>query len=70
SMIVSSMVQSSMPWWQAWICVWLGYGIVTPFHVLNARPGPMFYATFSVVNCTNFGTLGRSSRFFNRGAMA
>ena len=48
-MIVSSMVQLGLSWWQSWICVWLGYGIVSPFIVLNARPGAMHHITFPVV---------------------
>ncbi|KAJ6627816.1 permease for cytosine/purines, uracil, thiamine, allantoin-domain-containing protein [Mycena sp. CBHHK59/15] len=45
-MIVSSMVQLGLSWWQAWICVWIGYGFVSPFIVLNARPGAIFHITF------------------------
>ncbi|KIJ59374.1 hypothetical protein HYDPIDRAFT_162483 [Hydnomerulius pinastri MD-312] len=69
-MIVSSMIQLGMSWWQAWICVWLGYGIVTPFLVLNARPGAIFHVTFPVVNRTSFGVFGSMWCVFNRGAMA
>ncbi|OJA08369.1 hypothetical protein AZE42_01006 [Rhizopogon vesiculosus] len=57
-MIVSSMIQLGMSWWQAWICVWLGYGIATPFLVLNARPGAIFHVTFPIVNRTSFGMFG------------
>ncbi|KAF8843912.1 NCS1 nucleoside transporter family [Paxillus ammoniavirescens] len=69
-MIVSSMIQLGMSWWQAWICVWLGYGLVTPFLVLNARPGAIFHVTFPVVNRTSFGVFGSLWCVFNRGAMA
>jgi NCS1 family nucleobase:cation symporter-1 len=57
-MIVSSMIQLGMSWWQAWICVWLGYGIVAPFLVLNARPGAIFHVMFPIVNRTSFGMFG------------
>ncbi|KAG2124441.1 permease for cytosine/purines, uracil, thiamine, allantoin-domain-containing protein [Suillus clintonianus] len=57
-MIVSSMIQLGMSWWQAWICVWLGQGIATPFLVLNARPGAIFHVTFPIVNRTSFGMFG------------
>ncbi|KAI6019769.1 permease for cytosine/purines, uracil, thiamine, allantoin-domain-containing protein [Pisolithus orientalis] len=57
-MIVSSMIQLGMSWWQAWICVWLGYGIATPFLVLNARPSAVLHVTFPVVNRTSFGIFG------------
>ncbi|KDQ58522.1 hypothetical protein JAAARDRAFT_155037 [Jaapia argillacea MUCL 33604] len=69
-MIVSSMVQLGLSWWQAWICVWLGYGIVAPFIVLNARPGAMHHITFPVVARTSFGLWGSLWCTFNRGVMA
>lgn len=69
-MIVSSMVQLGLSWWQAWICVWVGYGIVSPFIVLNARPGAVFHVTFPVVARTSFGLYGSLWTTFNRAAMA
>ncbi|KAF8911262.1 permease for cytosine/purines, uracil, thiamine, allantoin-domain-containing protein [Mucidula mucida] len=69
-MIVSSMVQNKLSWWQAWICVWIGYGVVAPFIVLNARPGAVFHVTFPVVARTSFGLYGSLWCTFNRGAMA
>ncbi|KAF9010252.1 permease for cytosine/purines, uracil, thiamine, allantoin-domain-containing protein [Cyathus striatus] len=69
-MIVSSMVQLGLSWWQAWICVWLGYGFVAPFICLNARPGAKFHITFPVVARTSFGLYGSLWCTFNRGAMA
>ncbi|KAJ6595835.1 permease for cytosine/purines, uracil, thiamine, allantoin-domain-containing protein [Mycena vulgaris] len=69
-MIVSSMVQLGLSWWQAWICVWIGYGIVSPFIVLNARPGAIFHVTFPVVARTSFGLYGSLWTTFNRAAMA
>ncbi|KAI0696837.1 permease for cytosine/purines, uracil, thiamine, allantoin-domain-containing protein [Cytidiella melzeri] len=69
-MIVSSMVQLGLSWWQAWICVWLGYSVVAPFIVLNARPGAMYHITFPVVARTSFGLWGSLWPVFNRGVMA
>ncbi|KAJ8481865.1 hypothetical protein ONZ51_g5709 [Trametes cubensis] len=69
-MIVSSMVQLGLSWWQAWICVWIGYGVVSPFIVANARPGAVFHVTFPVVARTSFGVWGSLWCVFNRGAMA
>ncbi|KAG8691537.1 hypothetical protein FRC11_001841 [Ceratobasidium sp. 423] len=69
-MIVSSMITDGLSWWQAWICVWVGYGIVAPFIVLNARPGAMQHITFPVVARTSFGLWGSLWCTFNRGAMA
>ncbi|KAF8518708.1 permease for cytosine/purines, uracil, thiamine, allantoin-domain-containing protein [Hysterangium stoloniferum] len=68
--IVSSMVQLGLSWWQAWLCVWVGYGVVAPFLVLNARPGAIFHITFPVVARTSFGLWGSLWCTFNRGVMA
>ncbi|KAI0729848.1 permease for cytosine/purines, uracil, thiamine, allantoin-domain-containing protein [Fomitopsis betulina] len=56
--IASSMVDAGLSWWQAWICVWIGYGVVAPFIVLNARPGAKFHITFPVVARASFGIWG------------
>ncbi|TFK50322.1 NCS1 nucleoside transporter family [Heliocybe sulcata] len=69
-MIVSSMIQLGMSWWQAWICVTLGYGLSTPFLVLNSRPGCVYHVTFPVVARTSFGIWGSLWVTLNRGAMA
>lgn len=69
-MIVSSMVGLGLSWWQAWICVWLGYGIISPFIVLNARPGAVHHITFPVVARTSFGIWGSLWCTLNRGVMA
>ncbi|KZV72774.1 NCS1 nucleoside transporter family [Peniophora sp. CONT] len=69
-MIVSSMIDLGLSWWQAWICVWVGYGVVGPFIVANARPGAVYHITFPVVARTSFGLWGSLWCVFNRGAMA
>ncbi|KAF9465815.1 NCS1 nucleoside transporter family [Collybia nuda] len=71
-MIVSSMIQASvgLSWWQAWLCVWVGYGCSAFFIVLNARPGAIFHITFPVVARTSFGLYGSLWCTFNRGAMS
>lgn len=69
-MISSSMIVLGLSWWQAWICVWIGYGVVAPFIVLNARPGAMRHITFPVVARTSFGLWGSLWCTFNRGVMA
>jgi len=69
-MIVSSMIQLGLSWWQAWLCVWIGYGVIAPFVVLNARPGAIFHITFPVVARASFGLYGSLWCVFNRAAMA
>jgi hypothetical protein len=59
-----------MVWWQAWLCVWIRYGIVAPFIVVNARHGAIFHVTFPVVARTSFGIWGSLWCIFNRGVMA
>ncbi|KAJ8081670.1 uracil permease [Marasmius tenuissimus] len=69
-MISSSMIQAGLSWWQAWLCVWLGYGCVAPFVAANARPGAKYHITFPVVARTSFGLYGSLWCTFNRGVMA
>jgi NCS1 family nucleobase:cation symporter-1 len=69
-MIVSSSIQLGLNWWQAWLCVWLGYGIAAPFIVANARPGAVYHVTFPVVARTSFGLWGSLWCTLNRGVMA
>ncbi|KZT63185.1 NCS1 nucleoside transporter family [Daedalea quercina L-15889] len=68
--IASSMIDAGLSWWQAWLCVWLGYGVAAPFIVLNARPGAIFHIMFPVVARASFGIWGSLWCVFNRAAMA
>ena len=69
-MIASSMVTLGLSPWQAWGCVWIGYSLVAPFIVLNARPGAIMHVTFPVVARMSFGIWGSLWCVFNRAAMA
>jgi len=69
-MIASSMVTLGLSPWQAWGCVWIGYSLVAPFIVLNARPGAILHVTFPVVSRMSFGIWGSLWCVFNRAAMA
>jgi NCS1 family nucleobase:cation symporter-1 len=64
------MVVLGMSWWQAWLVIWIGYGVMTPFVVLMGRPGAVFHVTFPVVNRTSFGIFGSLWCVFNRATMA
>ncbi|KAG1896596.1 permease for cytosine/purines, uracil, thiamine, allantoin-domain-containing protein [Suillus fuscotomentosus] len=68
-MITSSMIVMGMSWWQAWLTIWIGYGVMTPFIVLLGRPGAVFHVTFPVVNRAGFGIFGGLC-IFNRATMA
>ncbi|KAF5129654.1 uncharacterized protein G6M90_00g018810 [Metarhizium brunneum] len=69
-MISSSMVVGGLSWWQAWICVWVGYSISACFIVMNGRVGAMYHIGFPVANRASFGIWGSLWPVFNRAAMA
>ncbi|KAG1776289.1 permease for cytosine/purines, uracil, thiamine, allantoin-domain-containing protein [Suillus placidus] len=69
-MITSGMIVLGMSWWQAWLVIWIGYGVMTPFIVLMGRPGAVFHVTFPVVNRASFGIFGSLWCVFNRATMA
>ncbi|WFD28134.1 hypothetical protein MNAN1_003140 [Malassezia nana] len=68
--IASSMVTSALTWWQAFICVIIGYCLVGPLLVLNARPGAVHNIPFPAVNRTTFGLFGSLWPVINRAGMA
>ncbi|KZZ95389.1 Permease, cytosine/purines, uracil, thiamine, allantoin [Moelleriella libera RCEF 2490] len=69
-MISSTMIIGGLSWWQAWICVWIGYTIAAGFIVMNGRIGAMYHIGFPVVNRASFGIWGSLWPVFNRAAMA
>jgi NCS1 family nucleobase:cation symporter-1 len=69
-MISSSMIYAGLSWWQAWICVWLGYGIAGAFVCLTGRIGAVYHIGFPVVARSSFGIWGSLWPVFNRAAMA
>lgn len=69
-MIASSTIVGGLSWWQAWICVWLGYAIAAAFVCITARIGAVYHISFPVVVRSSFGTWGALWCVFNRAAMA
>ncbi|KAG5940876.1 hypothetical protein E4U53_007536 [Claviceps sorghi] len=69
-MISSSMIIAGLSWWQAWICVWIGYSIAACFIVMNGRVGAVYHIGFPVANRASFGIWGSLWPVFNRAAMA
>ncbi|KAH7150481.1 permease for cytosine/purines, uracil, thiamine, allantoin-domain-containing protein [Dactylonectria estremocensis] len=69
-MISSSMIINGLSWWQAWICVWIGYTFTGVFVAMNARFGSMYHIGFPVANRSSFGIWGSLWPVFNRAAMA
>lgn len=70
SMIVGSNGQILLSWWQAWICVWVGYFIAACFICATGRIGAQYHISFPVVSRASFGIWGSLWPVFNRAAMA
>lgn len=68
--IASAMVAAGLTWWQAWLCVWIGYSVAAVFLVLNAQPGAKYHILFPSYCRASFGTYGALWPVFNRSAMA
>ena len=69
-MIAASSLESGLSWWQAWICVWVGYSIAGFFICLTGRIGAMYHIGFPVVNRASFGIWGSLWPVLNRSVMA
>lgn len=69
-MIAASSLQVGLSWWQAWICVWIGYSISGFFVCLTGRIGAMYHINFPVVNRASFGIWGALWPVLNRAVMA
>jgi NCS1 family nucleobase:cation symporter-1 len=54
----------------AFSCVIIGYTLVGPLLVLNARPGAVHGIMFPAVNRTTFGIFGSLWPILNRAGMA
>lgn len=68
-MISSSMIVSGLSWWQAWLCVWIGYAIAAVFICATGRIGATYHIGFPVVSRSSFGIWGSLWPVFNRAAM-
>ncbi|EQL00840.1 uracil permease-like protein [Ophiocordyceps sinensis CO18] len=68
--ISSSMIVGGLSWWQAWLCVWMGYAIAACFIVLTGRIGAVYHIGFPVVGRASFGIWGSLWPVFNRAVMA
>ncbi|KAH8426237.1 nucleobase cation symporter-1 family protein [Aspergillus melleus] len=69
-MISSSMIVDGLSWWQAWLCVWVGYFMAACFVCLTGRIGAVYHISFPVVCRSTFGIWGSFWPVFNRAAMA
>ncbi|KAJ5097133.1 Uracil permease [Penicillium angulare] len=69
-MISSSMIVAGLSWWQAWICVWIGYFIAACFVCLTGRIGAVYHISFPVTARASFGIWGSLWPVINRVVMA
>ena len=64
------MILDGLSWWQAWLCVWIGYAISGTFIAMTGRIGAMYHIGFPVVGRASFGIWGTLWPVLNRVAMA
>ena len=69
-MIASASIIDGLSWWQAWLCVWIGYFIAGFFICLTGRIGATYHIAFPVVNRASFGIWGSLWPVLNRAVMA
>ncbi|GAB7365688.1 hypothetical protein MBLNU230_g7028t1 [Neophaeotheca triangularis] len=69
-MIVGSSLDSGLSWWQAWLCVWIGYSIAAIFIYLTGRIGAKYHISFPVASRASFGVWGAFWPVLNRSVMA
>jgi NCS1 family nucleobase:cation symporter-1 len=69
-MIISSMVLGGLAWWEAWLCVWIGYTVAAIFICLSGRIGAIYHISFPIVGRSSFGLFGSLWPILNRGFMA
>ncbi|WVW85827.1 hypothetical protein I302_107865 [Kwoniella bestiolae CBS 10118] len=69
-LIASSMITAGLNWWQSLLCVIVGYTMVGPFIVLNARPRAVHGLVFPSVCRTTFGVFGTFWPIFTRASIA
>jgi NCS1 family nucleobase:cation symporter-1 len=69
-MIAASSLEVGLSWWQAWICVWVGYSIAACFVCMTGRIGATYHIGFPIVNRSSFGIWGSLWPVLNRAVMA
>ncbi|BFZ61376.1 uracil permease [Saitoella coloradoensis] len=69
-MIISSSVVGGLSWWEAWICVWVGYLVTACFVCASGRIGAIYHVSFPPAARASFGIWGSLWPVLNRGVMA
>lgn len=69
-MIASTALTNGLSWWQAWLAVWVGYGVTAVFIVLAARTAAVHHIGFPVLARSSFGLFGSLWPVLNRVVLA
>ncbi|EPX72204.1 uracil permease [Schizosaccharomyces octosporus yFS286] len=69
-MISATAIEAGLNWWEAWICVWVGYMICGLLIAATGRPGAVYHISFPVLSRCSFGIWGSFWPVLNRSAMA
>jgi NCS1 family nucleobase:cation symporter-1 len=70
-MIASVMITGDgLSWWQAWVCIWIGYLIAACFICLTGRIGATYHISFPVATRASFGVWGALWPVLNRTFMS
>lgn len=64
------MIVDGLSWWQAWLCVWIGYTVCAVFVYTLGRIGAVYHIPFAVANRASFGIWGSFWPILNRAVMA
>lgn len=67
---IASAMLPALNWWQAWLCVWIGYTVTGFMVAFGARAGAVYHVGFPVATRASFGIWGSLWPVFNRAVMA
>ncbi|CDO93537.1 unnamed protein product [Kluyveromyces dobzhanskii CBS 2104] len=68
--VAATGLQLGLNWWQTWITVWIGYGLVGLFVSLSSRIGNMYHVSFPIAARSSFGVYLSLWSVLNRVVMA
>jgi len=68
--IASSAIQAGLSWWQAWLAVWIGYGLVAFVVCAVGFIGSTYHISFPVAARASFGVYGSMLPVLLRAAFA
>ncbi|KDN37152.1 NCS1 nucleoside transporter family [Tilletiaria anomala UBC 951] len=68
--IAATSIIAGLSWWQAWLAVIVGYGLVAAFVVMNSRAASVYHVGFPVISRSSFGLWGSFWPVLQRAVMA